>query len=58
MFSDHFNGLICFSRVGMTRVECLRYKSLVRVGKKKPSLRGDVILQIDPMVNHLAEDCL
>lgn len=35
MFSDHFNGLICFSRVGMTRVECLRYKGLVRVGEKK-----------------------
>lgn len=57
MFSDHFNGLICFSRVGMTRVECLRHKSLVRVGKK-PLLTGDVILQIDPMVSHLAEDRL
>lgn len=58
MFSDHFNGLICFSRVGMTRVECLRYKGLVRVGEKKPSLTGDVILQINPMVNRLAEGCL
>lgn len=68
MFSGHFNGLVCFSRVAVVRVECLWYseKMLVEelmisrglVSVEKPFSGWRPNITDDPAVNHLARDHL